>query len=128
MTANICSTIEELDDLQEEISRLPYEEVGETRLNNLMSTAKELSKRLKKLKPQATTLEARKLTSAIKIATYCRKTIADKKDQTIQNRVISTENRKKRNLDLEKLEIPKLESALDYRLWFKTVHIKKRKH
>ena len=42
----------------------------------------------------------------------------------MQNRVISTENRKKRNLDLEKLEIPKLESALDYRLWFKTVHIK----
>ena len=56
MTANICSTIEELDDLQEEISRLPYEEVGETRLNDLMSTAKELSERLKKLKPQATTL------------------------------------------------------------------------
>ena len=95
VTANINSTIEELDDLQEEISILPYEEVGETRLNDLMSTAKELSERLKKLKPQATTLEARKLISAIKIATYCRKTIADKKDQTIQNRVISTENRKK---------------------------------
>ena len=98
--------------------------VGETRLNNLMSIAKELSERLRKLRPQATTLEARDLINAIKIATYRRKTIANKRDQTIQNRVISTENRKKRNLNLEKLEIPKLESALDYRLWYKTVNIK----
>ena len=124
VTTNINFTIEELNELQEEIIKLPYEEVGETRLNDLMSIAKELSKKLMKLRPQATTLEARDLTNAIKIATYCRKTIADKRDQTIQNRVISTENRKKRNLDLEKLEIPKLESALDYRLWYKTVNIK----
>ena len=124
VTANINSTIEELDDLQEEISILPYEEVGETRLNDLMSTAKELSERLKKLKPQATTLETRNLMNAIKIANYCQKTIADKRDQTIQNRVISTENRKKRTLDVEKLELPKLESALDYRLWHKTINIK----
>ena len=72
VTANINSTIEELDDLQEEISILPYEEVGETRLNVLMSTTKELCERLKKLKPQATTLEARKLINTIKIANYCR--------------------------------------------------------
>ena len=32
--------------------------------------------------------------------------------------------RKKKNLDLEKLEIPKLESALDYHLWHKTISIK----
>ena len=66
VTANINSTIEELDDLQEEISILPYEEVGETRLNDLMGTAKELSERLKKLRPQATTLETRNLINAIK--------------------------------------------------------------
>merc|ERR1711954_549479 len=89
-----------------------------------MSIAKELSERLRKLRPQATTLEARDLINTIKIPAYCRKTIADQKDQTIQNRVISTENRKKRNLDLEKLEIPKLESSLDYRLWHKTISIK----
>ena len=47
MTANINSTIEEFNELQEEISILPYEEVRETRLNDLMSIAKELSKRLK---------------------------------------------------------------------------------
>ena len=103
VTANINSTVEELKELQEEIIKLPYEEVGETRLNDLMSIAKELSKRLRKLRPQATTLEARDLINAIKIATYCRKTIADKRDQTIQNRVISTENRKKENLNVEKL-------------------------
>merc|ERR1711954_229265 len=88
VTANINSTIEELDELQEEISILPYEEVGETRLNDLLSTAKELSEILKKLRPQATTLETRNLINAIKIATYCHKTIANEKDQTLQNRVI----------------------------------------
>ena len=71
VTANINSTIEELNELQEEIIKLPYEEVGETRLNNLMSIAKELSERLRKLRPQATTLEARDLINVIKTATYC---------------------------------------------------------
>ena len=113
MTVNINSAIEELNELQEEIRKLHYEEMGETRLNDLMGIAKELSERLRKLRPQATTLEARDLINDIKTATYCRKTIANKRDQTIQNRTLSTENRKKRNLNWEKLYIPKLESALD---------------
>ena len=46
------------------------------------------------------------------------------RDQTIQNGGITTENRKKKNLDLEKLEILKLESALDYHLCCKMVNIK----
>merc|ERR1711954_279233 len=69
VTTNINFTIEELNELQEEIIKLPYEEVGETRLNDLMSIAKELSEKLKKLRLQATTLEARNLIDAIKIAT-----------------------------------------------------------
>ena len=71
VTTNINFTIEELNELQEEIIKLPYEEVGETRLNDLMSIAKDLSEKLKRLRLQATTLEKRDLTKAIKIATYC---------------------------------------------------------
>ena len=69
--ANINSAIEELNELQEEIRKLHYEEVGETRLNNLMGIAKELSERLRKLRLQATALEARDLINAIKTATSC---------------------------------------------------------
>ena len=53
VTTNINFTIEELNKLQEEIIKLPYEEVGETRLNDLMSIAKELSEKLKRLRLQA---------------------------------------------------------------------------
>ena len=48
--STINSAIEELNEMQEEIRDLHYEEVGETRLNDLMGVAKELSERLKKLK------------------------------------------------------------------------------
>ena len=66
MTANINSAIEELNELQEEIRKLHYEEVEETRLKDLMSITKELSERLRKLRLQATTQEAKELINAIK--------------------------------------------------------------
>ena len=48
----VNSAMEELNELQAKIINLQYEEVGETRLNDLMGTTKELSERLKKLRNQ----------------------------------------------------------------------------
>ena len=67
----VNSAIEELNELQEEVMDLHYEE---TRFNNLLGVAKELSERLKKLGPQVSTYEEDELISAIETATNCRKT------------------------------------------------------
>ena len=50
--------------------------------------------------------------------------VADKKDQAIHNQVIATERRKKKDSALDKLKLPNLDSALDYKSWFKVVNIK----
>ena len=59
--STVNSAIKKLNELQANIIDLQYEEVGETRLNNLMGIAKELSKRLKKLRPQVSRYEEEEL-------------------------------------------------------------------
>lgn len=94
------------------------------RIRDLILADKDLGDRLRKFLTQVPTHESGQIKQALGAVAECRHVLANKKIQAIQNQVITMERRKSKDNALDKLKLPVLASALDYKLWFKLVTIK----